>query len=117
MANRNRQDRQTSSIPDAPVTPLVPTEERVPPRRRGGQELPDDVQDRPEQNAGYDAAVHGEADPASESRGEADLQPEEHGGEEQVPAQPSQQERLKDIDDRAERGAASDVRWRERINR
>ena len=29
-------------------------------RRRGGQELPDDVQDRPEQNAGYDAAVRGE---------------------------------------------------------
>ena len=29
-------------------------------RRRGGHELPDDVQDRPEQNAGYDAAVRGE---------------------------------------------------------
>ena len=26
---------------------------------RGGQELPADVQDRPEQNAGYDAAVSG----------------------------------------------------------
>jgi hypothetical protein len=26
-------------------------------RRRGGQELPDNVQDRPEQNAGYDEAV------------------------------------------------------------
>jgi hypothetical protein len=26
-------------------------------RRRGGQELSDEVQDRPEQNAGYDAAV------------------------------------------------------------
>lgn len=31
------------------------------PRRRGGQELPDDVQDRPEQNAGYDRAVRGGA--------------------------------------------------------
>jgi hypothetical protein len=31
-----------------------------PKRRRGGQELPDEVQDRPEQNAGYDAAVRGE---------------------------------------------------------
>jgi hypothetical protein len=30
-------------------------------RRRGGQELPDNVQDRPEQNAGYDAAVRGES--------------------------------------------------------
>ena len=26
-------------------------------KRHGGQELPDDVQDRPEQNAGYDDAV------------------------------------------------------------
>ena len=26
-------------------------------RRRGGQELPDNVQDRPEQNAGYDETV------------------------------------------------------------
>ena len=26
-------------------------------KRRGGQELPDGVQDRPEQNAGYDEAV------------------------------------------------------------
>ena len=28
-------------------------------RHHGGQELPDSVQDRPEQNAGYDAAVRG----------------------------------------------------------
>ena len=27
--------------------------------RKGGQELPDDVQDRPEQNKGYDDAVRG----------------------------------------------------------
>jgi hypothetical protein len=27
--------------------------------QRGGQEPPDEVQDRPEQNAGYDAAVNG----------------------------------------------------------
>jgi len=32
---------------------------RKPRRRRGGQELPDAVQDRPEQNAGYDEAVRG----------------------------------------------------------
>jgi hypothetical protein len=30
-----------------------------PDRPRGGQELPDDLQDRPEQNAGYDEAVRG----------------------------------------------------------
>lgn len=29
------------------------------PTRKGGQELPDDVQDRPEQNLGYDEAVRG----------------------------------------------------------
>jgi hypothetical protein len=32
---------------------------RKPRRRRGGQELPDAVQNRPEQNAGYDEAVRG----------------------------------------------------------
>jgi hypothetical protein len=31
-----------------------------PARRRGGQELPVELQDRPEQNAGYDAAVRGD---------------------------------------------------------
>ncbi|HET9372858.1 MAG TPA: hypothetical protein VFO19_21495 [Vicinamibacterales bacterium] len=36
------------------------TTTRPKPRRRGGQELPDELQDRPEQNAGYDAAVRGE---------------------------------------------------------
>jgi hypothetical protein len=35
-------------------------------RHHGGQELPDDVQDRPEQNAGYDAAVKGRNEPASQ---------------------------------------------------
>jgi len=33
---------------------------RVSTPRRGGQELPDSVQDRPEQNRGYDDAVRGE---------------------------------------------------------
>ena len=32
-----------------------------PARRRGGQELPDEVQDTPAQNRGYDAAVRGES--------------------------------------------------------
>ena len=47
-------------VPDAPAHPSDPTTSELPKHRRGGQELPDDVQDRPEQNAGYDAAVHGE---------------------------------------------------------
>jgi hypothetical protein len=33
---------------------------------RGGQEPPDEVQDRPEQNAAYDAAVRGERTDAEE---------------------------------------------------
>ena len=33
---------------------------RVSTPRRGGQELPDSVQDRPEQNRGYDEAVRGD---------------------------------------------------------
>jgi hypothetical protein len=37
------------------------TPEKAPTRRRGGQELPDNVQDRPEQNRGYDAAVQGDS--------------------------------------------------------
>ena len=37
------------------------THESLPTRRRGGQEPPDDVQDRPEQNKGYDAAVRGDS--------------------------------------------------------
>ena len=37
------------------------TRENLPTRRRGGQELPDDAQDRPEQNKGYDAAVRGDS--------------------------------------------------------
>jgi hypothetical protein len=44
-------------------------------RRRGGQELPDDVQDRPEQNAGYDAAVRGESGSPIGTASEADVDP------------------------------------------
>ena len=46
-----------------------------PKRRRGGQELPDNVQDRPEQNAGYDAAVRGEGSGTPiDSHAEADVE-------------------------------------------
>ena len=43
-------------------TPTESTEQMPPDHHRGGQELPDDVQDRPEQNAGYDAAVRGDTE-------------------------------------------------------
>ena len=36
--------------------------------RKGGQELPDEVQDRPEQNRGYDDAVRG-AERAKQQQG------------------------------------------------
>lgn len=36
---------------------VPPNSDQAAQRRRGGQELPDDVQDRPEQNEGYDEAV------------------------------------------------------------
>lgn len=42
-----------------------------PARRMGGQELPDELQDRPEQNAGYDAAVRG-AGPAEDVNWDGD---------------------------------------------
>jgi hypothetical protein len=48
----NRPNRDTNESTDH-----IPAD-----RHHGGQELPDDVQDRPEQNAGYDAAVRGETD-------------------------------------------------------
>lgn len=44
---------------------------RPPARRMGGQEIPDELQDRPEQNAGYDAAVRG-AGPAEDVNWDGD---------------------------------------------
>lgn len=52
MANTGRSQSRKPK-----VEPEQTTSDRIPPRRRGGQELPDEVQDRPEQNAGYDEAV------------------------------------------------------------
>jgi hypothetical protein len=68
----------------------------------GGQELPDEVQDRPEQNAGYDAAVHG----AEDSTAALD--------EDRVPAPDNDQTKNEDLDDEAARSAAAAVRRRER---
>jgi len=50
------------------------TRDRIPARRRGGQELPDDVQDRPEQNAGYDKAVSTPGGPALTLRSEHEFE-------------------------------------------
>lgn len=43
-------------------------------RHHGGQELPDNLQDRPEQNAGYDQAVRGRSRGTPiESKDESDV--------------------------------------------
>jgi hypothetical protein len=42
-------------------------------RHRGGQEPPANVQDRPEQNAGYDAAVRNERGSKLETASEAEV--------------------------------------------
>ena len=103
--------RHTRETPTPEGRSPVTSEETVtvPPRRRGGQELPDQVQDRPEQNAGYDAAVRGDGESPDEL-----LQPEEAGADiEFVPPAPANA-RAAEIDERAERDAAAEVRRRER---
>ena len=112
----HRDDTKRHHVPDAPFDPAEPTNERPPKRRRGGQELPDSVQDRPEQNAGYDAAVHGDADiDAQGPSGEADLVPEERGAdEERVPPESAERSGIEQIDDRAEQDAIRAVRRHER---
>ena len=77
-------------------------------RRRGGEELPDEVQDRPEQNRGYDEAVRGEAQdtPGSAATGAEDELPD-----------PDEPPPARSVDDEAARRAAADVRRREHRSR
>ncbi len=110
MPKSESRPEQSRAIPDAPSSPADPTADRVPPRRRGGQELPDSVQDRPEQNAGYDAVVHAQDESADLAipdtrRAEVDVSEDDP--------------RLKtaEIDAQAERDVVAEVRRRERINR
>ena len=70
---------------------------------RGGQEPPDEVNDRPEQNAGYDEAARG-------SRKAPQLD-EDYVAAQDDPASPDVAD---DLDDRAARDAAAAVRRRER---
>jgi hypothetical protein len=74
--------------------------------KKGGQELPSDVQDRPEQNAGYDEAVRGGA--AGEELDEEGLA---------VPLADEREIETDDPDERAARAAAAEVRQRERSAR
>lgn len=71
---------------------------------RGGLELPPEVQDRPEQNAGYDAAVRG---------GDAKAELDEDGPP-PLPREDRQREAQEALDDDEARRAAADVRRRER---
>lgn len=83
------------------------TSEQPPERRRGGQELPDELQDRPEQNAGYDEAVRtGPPLERDETKGFVVQDAgEDDRAEDEVPL---------DADDLAERDAIAEVRKRER---
>lgn len=78
--------------------------------RRGGQELPPELQDRPEQNEGYDQAVRGGN--ADTPLGRDDLNAVEPPDD--VPVEDEDEPDTAALDDRAERGAAADVRRRER---
>ena len=87
-------------------------------RRRGGQELPDGVQDRPEQNAGYDEAVEfGDALETEEALETESLEPDTTGDRLSEVDVDDEVEPTEDADEAAARDAAREVRRRERTNR
>ena len=85
-------------------------------KRRGGQELPDELQDRPEQNRGYDETVESGEPLDTEDTLETESLEREPVDDElfavdddiEIPADP---------DEAAERDAVREVRRRERMNR
>ncbi len=92
-------------------------------RRRGGQELPESAQDRPEQNRGYDEAVRGGPSPAPSSDDlddvvQLELLPDDDraSDDDRAPDDDSAPD-VSGIDDDAARRAAADVRRRERRSR
>ena len=121
MPRKARNGSHPGSTPDEQRAATGPETSTPPARRRGGQELPDKVQDRPEQNAGYDAAVNGEdAEVPDEPLGFRDGEPSpEERGIEDEPAGQAVRARTatEQIDDRAERDAIAEVRRRERSSR
>jgi hypothetical protein len=116
MPTRRPRREPLAANPDPPADPAQPTNARLPTRRRGGQELPDDVQDRPEQNAGYDAAVAGDSTATPrDTHEDADVE----GGADlhirPVPdGLPPEDRPVETPDDRAERDVVAEVRRRER---
>ena len=92
-------------------------DDKVPPRKLGGHELPAHIQDRPEQNAGYDAAVRGRAgDPLWDAAERADENADENL-DAPIADAAENEDPIARIDDRAEQDAANEVRRRERQNR
>jgi hypothetical protein len=85
-------------------------------RRRGGQELPDELQDRPEQNRGYDETV--ESGQALDTRDALETESLERDPTDEALSQVDDDIELPaDPDEAAERDAAREVRRRERTNR
>ena len=79
-------------------------------KRRGGQELPPELQDRPEQNAGYDEAVRGSDTTPNPGRDDLHaISPPEA-----IPVEDEDAPDTAAVDDREARGAEADVRRRER---
>lgn len=78
--------------------------------RRGGQELPPELQDRPEQNEGYDEAARG--GDADTNLGRDDINALSPPDE--LPVDDHDAPDTEAVDDREARGAAADVRRRER---
>ena len=119
MARQSKR-KPSRPVPDAPQDPSQPTTDTLPPRRYGGQELPDDVQDRPEQNAGYDEAAHGETTAAGEGAVDAGAIDVEDGRDRGMTIRdtpdelPAEERPAESPDDRAERDVVTEVRRRER---
>jgi hypothetical protein len=109
----NHRDEHRGAIPDesAGANPR-------PERRRGGHELPDDIQDRPEQNAGYDEAVHhGEPAAAADEWNVEALGAGDSAGDltlHEVDVEQPDTREGDDPDARAERDVIAEVRRRER---
>jgi hypothetical protein len=118
MASRRTRREPLHPVPNAPDDPAQPTRDAVPRRRYGGQEYPDEVQDRPEQNAGYDEAVRGETTAPGQEPVDALVI---EGGDErgvrirQIPDElPTDERPAETPDDQAERDVLAEVRRRER---
>ena len=85
-------------------------------RRRGGQELPDQLQDRPEQNEGYDEAVES-GEPLDTANALEAESLEREPTDEVLAGVDDDLELSADPDEAAERDVTREVRRRERMNR